>query len=143
MADSNTPPFTPPGPPPWLPPGQPLHVPASLLAQTQNDDVSANTVFSAQYNTEITSMVVSNHGVTATAYTLYHSTTSETSGTAVYSSVNKLAARINLPGNTSDLWESTQVGTGITLSKGHRLGMEIDQSSNITISVYGIIEQAR
>jgi hypothetical protein len=87
-------------------------------------------------------MIVANHTVSATQYTIYHDDAGDVSGTAIYSATTALFPGILLPGNSSDMYEADFPGNGIQVAKGGRIGFRSETTGNLTLSIYGVVGQA-
>lgn len=110
-----------------------------LLAQYTASDALANQVFqAANLRAEITRVVICNTSAGAVAASLFH----DDAGGSTFNNTTALLFAKNVPAN--DYIEITTEGAngGLHIKRGGQLGFTDASSGGLTISIYGLTQQA-
>lgn len=112
----------------------------SLLAQYSAADALANVVFTApaSLQVEVTRVIICNTSASPVAASLFHDDT----GGAGLGTANALLFAKAIPANDYLDLRIEGVNGGLHVSKGGRLGFTDASSGDLTISIYGITQQA-
>lgn len=111
-----------------------------LLAQYTASDALANLVLSSDANlrTEITRVVICNTSASPVAASLFH----DDAGGSTFNTTTALLFAKSIPANDYLDIRTEGANGGLHLSKGGQIGFTDASSGDLTISIYGITQQA-
>lgn len=117
-----------------------INASGSLLAQYSASDALANTVFTApsSLQVEVTRIIICNTSALAVAASLFHDDT----GSAALNGTNALLFAKSVQANDYLDIRIEGVNGGLHVKKGGRIGFTDASSGDLTISIYGITQQA-
>lgn len=112
------------------------HAQGQLLAQVVPGVTTPVTLFTAgELRVEVTLITVANRNGGNVTLNLYH----DDDGT-VFDATTDLGERQLSPTDQPPTFQAQHAGSGIMISPGGSLGVEVSQANDVTISVYGVTE---
>lgn len=115
-----------------------LLAPGSLINQTHLTSTSdTDAIVAAKLHIELTRVEICNVTGSAVTYRIYHDNTA-----AGYGIANALRYDVSLPANSAHSIVA-EIGSGIILSPGAKLGVKAGTANAVTFSFYGVTRPAR
>lgn len=110
----------------------------SQLAQSRLGDTTAAAIYTAPRNAELTKIFVCNTTGSAATFRLFH----DNDGTT-YDQTTALYYDYSVAANTTLIVSSDMMGGGISIFAGGKIAFREGTADALTITLYGVLEQAR